>query len=66
MAVVDLSNLEKGIAKGEFSPTVEADGVATIIISTLEGSLMMSKLYGKSIHLERAVKHLSDYIENNL
>ena len=37
-----------------------------MIISTLEGSLMMSKLYGKSIHLERAVKHLSDYVENNL
>jgi hypothetical protein len=43
LAAVDLSNLEKGIAKGEFSPTVEADGVATIIISTLEGSLKMSK-----------------------
>ena len=24
------------------------------------------QVYGNSIHLERAVKHLSDYIENNL
>jgi AcrR family transcriptional regulator len=58
--------INKGIAKGEIYANVEADTVATIMISTLEGAIMMSKLYGNSIHMERAIKHLNDYIESNL
>lgn len=56
----------KGIEKGEIRPTVDADEVATIIISTLEGAVMMSKLYGDSIHLQRVVNHLTEYIECHL
>ena len=55
--------INKGIANGEIHSTVEADNVATIMISTLEGAVMMSKLYGDRIHLERAIGHLIDYIE---
>jgi TetR/AcrR family transcriptional repressor of nem operon len=56
--------IEKGIEKGEIRPTVNADEVASIMIATLEGAVMMSKLYGDSIHLERVIKHLSDYLES--
>lgn len=55
--------INKGIAKGEIRETVEADVVATIMISTLEGAIMMSKLYGDSIHMKRAIAHLTEYIE---
>ena len=55
-----------GISKGEIRSNVEADTVASIMISTLEGAVMMSKLYGNSIHIERAIDHLNDYIENSL
>lgn len=58
--------ITQGIAKGEVSSTVEADVVATVIISTLEGGLMMSKLYADPIHLQRAVDHLNLYLENHL
>lgn len=58
--------IEKGIKKGEIRPTVEPEFMATIIISTVEGAIMMSKLYDDSIHLERAVNYLNNYIENNL
>jgi TetR/AcrR family transcriptional regulator, transcriptional repressor for nem operon len=58
--------IQKGIDKGEVRPDVNADEVATILIATLEGAIMMSKLYGDSIHMERAVKHLHDYIEGHL
>ncbi|MBF2064088.1 MAG: TetR/AcrR family transcriptional regulator [Calothrix sp. C42_A2020_038] len=58
--------IEKGIKKGEVNPNIDGDEVASIIISTLEGSVMMSKLNGDSIHIERAIKHLTDYIDNNL
>lgn len=58
--------IEKGIKKGEINPNVDGDEVASIIISILEGSVMMSKLNGDSIHLERAIKHLNDYINTHL
>lgn len=58
--------IQKGIEKGQISPDVDADEVATIMISALEGAVMMSKLYGDSIHMERVLKHLNDYIESQL
>lgn len=56
--------INKGIAKGEVRENVEADAVATIVISTLEGAVMMSKLYGDAIHLKRAVTHLHEYLDS--
>ncbi|WP_017316607.1 TetR/AcrR family transcriptional regulator [Mastigocladopsis repens] len=58
--------IQKGIKKGEICPTVNADEVTTIIISMLEGAVMMSKLYGDSIHIERVLKHLNDYVKSHL
>lgn len=58
--------INKGISKGELRSNIEADTFASIMISTLEGAVMMSKLYGNPIHIERAINHLNDYIENNL
>jgi TetR/AcrR family transcriptional regulator, transcriptional repressor for nem operon len=58
--------IQKGIEKGEIRSEVDADEVATIVIATLEGAVMMSKLYGDSIHMERVIKHLNNYIESYL
>ncbi len=58
--------IDKGIARGEISQTVEADMVATIIISNLEGALMMSQLYRKRIHMERVSEHLKGYVKSLL
>ncbi|WP_026733980.1 TetR/AcrR family transcriptional regulator [Fischerella sp. PCC 9605] len=58
--------IQKGIEKGEIRPDVDADEVATIIISALEGAVMMSRLYRDFIHMERVTKHLNDYIESQL
>lgn len=58
--------IEQGIIEGEIAAKVEADVVATIIISTIEGSLMMSKLYGDAIYMQRANEHLNKYLESLL
>ncbi len=58
--------IEKGLKKGEVNPNIDADEVASIMISLLEGSIMMSKLNDDSIHLERAIKHLTNYINTHL
>ncbi|MGB3239971.1 MAG: TetR/AcrR family transcriptional regulator [Geitlerinemataceae cyanobacterium] len=55
--------VEEGIANQEISSTVEPDCVATILISTIEGAVMMTRLYGDGIHLKRAVAHLQEYID---
>ena len=58
--------IAKGIKKGEIRPNVDADEIASILISTLEGSVMMSKLYSDSIHVERAIRYLSNYLNTYL
>ncbi|MEH2267639.1 MAG: TetR/AcrR family transcriptional regulator [Nostoc sp.] len=58
--------IETGIEKGEIRPEVSADEIATIIIATLEGAVMMSKLYGDSIHMHKVINHLNQYLETYL
>ena len=58
--------VEKGIKKKEVRSTVEPDTVATIIICSIEGAIMMSQLEKNPIHLKRAVAHLQGYIQDSL
>ncbi len=58
--------MRKGMKKGEIQPNINVDEVASIIISTLEGSVMMTKLCDDSIHIERAIAHLNSYIDSSL
>ena len=61
-----VSIVNKGIKKGEVRSHIEPDFIATIIIATVEGAIMMSKLERDSIHLRRAICHLQSYLEQNL
>ncbi len=58
--------LTKGIAKQEVRPDVDADVVATLFISMLEGAVMLSKLYDDTIHMQRAADHLTQYVETSI
>jgi TetR/AcrR family transcriptional regulator, transcriptional repressor for nem operon len=58
--------IQTGIDNGEIRTDVNAEEIATIITATLEGAIMMSKLYGDGIYMQRAVNHLHQYIENVL
>ncbi len=51
-----------GIQRQELKANTDAATVATILTSSLEGTLMMSQLYGDRIHLERTKSHLLGYI----
>jgi len=54
--------VKKGIDRQEIRPGVDADVLATLLISSLEGAIMMSKLYGDNVHMRRVVEHLTNYI----
>lgn len=58
--------IQKGISRGEIRAEVNPDEVATVMITLLEGAVMMSKLYDDAIHLERAINHLNNYIKVEL
>ncbi len=58
--------INKGINKGEITANVDPDAIATIIICTIEGAIMMSQLEKNPVHLERAIAHLQNYINNSL
>lgn len=56
----------QGISTGELRPNLDADVVATRLIATLEGGLMMSRLYGDPVHVRRAAEFVKDYVERDL
>jgi TetR/AcrR family transcriptional repressor of nem operon len=56
-------SVARGIAAGEIRPETDGDLLATIIISTVEGAVMMSKLYDDPTHIRRAADYLAAYLE---
>ncbi|NEW06811.1 TetR/AcrR family transcriptional regulator [Paenibacillus sp. SYP-B3998] len=54
--------LQKGIEEGEVQANVDIEFVATVLISTLEGAIMLSKLYGNMEYMRRAVLHLKSFL----
>lgn len=58
--------VQKGVEKGEVKQGVDPDFVATVFISTLEGALMLSKLYSNPEYMKRAVQHLKTFLASEL
>jgi TetR/AcrR family transcriptional regulator, transcriptional repressor for nem operon len=56
----------KGIERGQVRPEVKPDELATFLIATLEGAIMLSKLYNDTTHMNRAVQYLETYLEMNV
>lgn len=53
----------KGIERGQIRPEVNPDELATFIVATLEGAIMLTKLYDDTTHMNRAVEYLEHYIQ---
>ncbi len=58
--------VRKGMNRGELYPTVDISTVATVLISTIEGAVMLSKLYDDTSHLNRALNYLKTYVRQQL
>lgn len=56
----------KGVARHELQPTADPETVASILIATIEGGIMLSKLYDDPAHLDRALNHLATYVQHQL
>lgn len=55
--------VEDGIRTGELRPDVDPDVVASRLVATLEGGLMLSRLYQDPIHIRRATEFIAEYVQ---
>jgi TetR/AcrR family transcriptional regulator, transcriptional repressor for nem operon len=58
-----LGILEKGISQGELRRDTNREQLATVMIATLEGAVMLSRVYRDPAHIERAVDFLVAHLE---
>ena len=57
---------EEGQRRGEVRSGVDSAKLATLIASTLEGSLMVSRLQRNYDSVDLACRHLEEYLETNI
>ncbi len=60
------SVIEEGQRRGEVRGDVDSLELATLIVSTLEGSLMVSRLQRKDDPRDLACRHLEEYLETSV
>jgi TetR/AcrR family transcriptional regulator, transcriptional repressor for nem operon len=53
--------IRKGKQRKEMKP-VNEDEVASVLISSIEGAIVMAKLYDDKKHIRRTVEHLKSYV----
>lgn len=58
--------IERGMEDGEIRSDIDAKAAATLIIATLEGALMISRLEKSYLSMRQAQKHLEHYLEREL
>jgi TetR/AcrR family transcriptional regulator, transcriptional repressor for nem operon len=58
------SIVEEGQSRGEVRRDVDSAKLAALIVSTLEGSLMLSRLQKSDAPLDIACRHLADHLES--
>jgi AcrR family transcriptional regulator len=58
--------VRKGIPRNEVRDDVDGDELATLMISTLEGGVALSRLYGDGVHLQRAADATRRYLDERV
>jgi TetR/AcrR family transcriptional regulator, transcriptional repressor for nem operon len=57
---------EDGVARGELRAGTDGEVLATVMISTLEGAVALSRLYDDPAHVARAAEHLERYLDGSV
>ena len=56
--------VKDGVRSGELSPRADPRAVASVVVATLEGAVMLTRLHDDPAHMERAVEHLKDHLRS--
>ena len=54
---------QKGIERGEIRPDVNPNALASLLTASMEGAVMLSKLYGDMSHMQRVIEHLTAHVK---
>lgn len=57
---------ERGKVREQVRAEVDAEALASVMIATLEGAVMMSKLYDDATHMVRAAAHLRRHLDESV
>jgi TetR/AcrR family transcriptional repressor of nem operon len=58
--------VRKGIARGEVRPDVDGDQLATLLVSTMEGGVAISRLYADGVHVQRAADAMKSFLDERV
>jgi AcrR family transcriptional regulator len=58
--------LSNGISQNEFKNDIEIDYIPSYIISTIEGAVMISRLYNDSKHIKYACNQLAEFVNDKI
>ena len=58
------SIVKEGVRLGELEDGVDPREVASVVVATLEGAVMLSRLHEDPAHMESAVRHLEAYLRS--
>lgn len=56
--------VREGMANQHLQPGRDPESVATLLVATLEGAIMLCKLHGDTIYMDHAVEHLTQYLHS--
>ncbi len=56
--------VDKGRSRGEIQTQVDGEALASFVLSGIEGSVLMSRLYSDNTHLENMVEYLYSYLDS--
>lgn len=58
--------LREGIEQGELNKAVDVSQIATFMMTTLEGALILSRVYNNHVHVDRAVSFVRSYLNEHV
>jgi TetR/AcrR family transcriptional repressor of nem operon len=58
------SIIKEGVRNGELRPGTNPRETASVVVATLEGAVMLSRLYDNPAYMERSVDHLKEHLRS--
>ncbi len=58
--------VQGGLGRGELRPGTDPEVVATVLISTLEGAVALSRVYDDGAHVRRAAAHVREWLDGSV
>jgi AcrR family transcriptional regulator len=55
--------VKDGVAEGTLDPATDPYALASLLTASLEGALMLARLYDDPAHIDHVVAHLTDHVE---